>query len=344
MSPKKTILITGCTNGIGLEAAKKLYRQGHRLILVGRSREKSGAAAKSIIEATSVSSDNNTTNSDISTTEMNKIATFGADMSSMESIRKFSNEVKQSALVKQHGIDVVCLNAGMCLPRNSPIEYSVDGYELTVATNHLGPFLLTHEVLPLMNDNGRFVITSSGTHTQVSFASFKGVKKQDGSNEFIDDVSSPRSFETLDGSDFHYFKAYSMSKLCNTAFTMELNRRLEHQGRGMIASCFSPGLIPTTGLFQRNNRFAVMIFGWVVRLFGFVDSVEWGAGALAWMATDNIDGGKFYRGPSGISSKGGSYNEHFKPFTVPDESMDDSSSKALWKWSCLMTKVDDVVT
>jgi NAD(P)-dependent dehydrogenase (short-subunit alcohol dehydrogenase family) len=134
---RKTIVITGASDGIGAAAARQLAASGHRLILVGRSPEKTAAVAR---EAGA--------------------EFFTADFARLDDVRRLASDL--SSAVGDDGIDVLANNAGGIFGDQTP---TVDGFEKTIQVNHLAPFLLTNLLLPqLLRAGGAIINTSSVGH------------------------------------------------------------------------------------------------------------------------------------------------------------------------------------
>ena len=128
----RTIVITGASDGIGAAAARQLADSGVRLVLVGRSKEKTRAVA----EATGA-------------------AYFTADFTSLATVRALADKLRASC----ERIDVLANNAGGIF--SGPTR-TVDGWEKTFQVNHLAPFLLTHQLHDvLVGSNAAVVNTSS---------------------------------------------------------------------------------------------------------------------------------------------------------------------------------------
>lgn len=138
----KRILVTGASGGIGKQTALELAARGAEVIIVGRSAEKTQAAADEISRASGEA-----------------VAFMLADLSSIASIRQLAKEF----LAKHTTLDVLVNNAGALNPKR---ETTVDGYERTFATNHLAYFLLTDLLLPALRAAGhaRVVNVSSEAH------------------------------------------------------------------------------------------------------------------------------------------------------------------------------------
>lgn len=136
MTPK-TIVLTGASDGIGAAAARQLAGPAHRLILVGRSAEKTRVVA-----------------------EETGAEWFTADFARLDEVPTLAGKI--AAAVGDTGIDVLANNAGGIFGDRTP---TVDGFEKTMQVNHLAPFLLTNLLLPrLLRAGGAVINTSSIAH------------------------------------------------------------------------------------------------------------------------------------------------------------------------------------
>ncbi|MGI3780323.1 MAG: SDR family NAD(P)-dependent oxidoreductase [Janthinobacterium lividum] len=130
--PSQTIVITGASDGIGTAAARKLNADGHLVVLVGRSPEKTAAVAKELSAPFHV-----------------------ADFSDLDQVRRLADELAAA----YPRIDVLANNAGGIMGHR---QLTGDGHELTFQVNHLAPFLLTNLLLPtLITSRAKVVQTSS---------------------------------------------------------------------------------------------------------------------------------------------------------------------------------------
>jgi len=150
----KTILITGSTDGIGLEAAKALHSQGHRVLLHGRSNAKLKAAEKALSK---LSGDG-------------RVQSYLADLSRMADVVALSQ-----AIAENHDrLDVVINNAGILRTTDTSTD---DGLDVRFAVNTFAPYLLTQKLLPLLGPAARVVNLSSAAQSPVNLEALAGRTK-----------------------------------------------------------------------------------------------------------------------------------------------------------------------
>jgi retinol dehydrogenase-14 len=197
---ERTFLVTGATDGIGRQTALTLARRGGRVLVHGRSRAKAEAARDAIRDATSAD---------------RAEAVFG-DLSSLDEVKALAAQAADLA----PRLDVLIHNAGIFANERA---LSRDGFELTLAVNHLAPFLLTHLLLPQLqaSDEPRVVNVSSVAHNR-------------GAVDW-DDLQMERGFSG--------YRAYAASKLMNVLFSFDLARRLVSPF--VAVNALHPGVIGT---------------------------------------------------------------------------------------------------
>jgi NAD(P)-dependent dehydrogenase (short-subunit alcohol dehydrogenase family) len=138
----RTVVLTGATNGIGLESSLQLAAQGHRLVLVGRNPEKLAAVAGRVSAAGA-----------------DAVDTVVADHESLASVRSAAARIAEVC----PRVDVLVNNAGTVYDQRKVTD---DGYEATWQVNHLSGFLLTELLRDRLVPGSRVVITSSTGHHQ----------------------------------------------------------------------------------------------------------------------------------------------------------------------------------
>ena len=196
----RVVMVTGANAGMGKEIVFALAVMGATVVMVCRDSGR-GEAARREVQERSGSGD---------------VELLVADLSSQQSIRNLVSEFAAS----HDRLHVLVNNAGITQPRR--IE-TADGLESVFATNHLGPFLLTNLILPLLTASApsRVVMVASGAHTM-------------GKIDF-DDVQASRRYNEI--------AVYNQSKLANLLFTYELARRIA--GTGVSANAADPGFVKT---------------------------------------------------------------------------------------------------
>ena len=140
----KTILITGSTDGIGLETAKTLVSQGHTVLLHGRSEAKLDAAAQLLSALPGGTS----------------VETYRADLSNLADVEALANTVSE----RHTALDALVNNAGVL---KTPNPITVEGLDVRFVVNTIAPYLLTHRLLPLLGPKSRVINLSSAAQAPV---------------------------------------------------------------------------------------------------------------------------------------------------------------------------------
>jgi retinol dehydrogenase 12 len=203
----RIILITGATAGIGKAGALELGRRGWKVLVHARSVSR----GKPVLDELK----KNAPNADF--------VLVTGDLASLSEVKALAEQVKSQT----EKLDVLWNNAGLILDER---QVSADGWELTMAINHLAPFVLTRELLPLIEQSQGRIITTS------SFANFLGKFNW---GDWMDEKSS-----------YNSMRIYGKTKLANILFTRELARR--YGSKGITAHCFHPGFVRTDFGKQRG--------------------------------------------------------------------------------------------
>lgn len=202
----------------------------------------------------------------VSESSNRNIVVMKLDLSSQQSVRDFAKQF----LANESRLDILIHNAGYANTFNKAV--SVDGLELTVATNHFGPFLLTHLLIDLVKKSApsRIIVVAS---------SFYRI-----SNVNLDDMNPTESMPWL---------LYYQSKGWNIMFAKELAKRLE--GTNVTVNSLHPGVVDT-GIWR--NASTVLKPGLFVWNKLFFKTPQEGAQMTIYLATsDEVDGvtGKYFK-------------------------------------------------
>jgi NAD(P)-dependent dehydrogenase (short-subunit alcohol dehydrogenase family) len=213
------------------------------------------------------------------------------DLADLSSIRRFADSWTGR-------IDILIANAGVMATRRAE---TVDGFELQLGTNHLGHFLLTTRLLPVITD--RVVVVASDAHRWAHL-----------------DLADPHWRRRR----YRAFAAYGQSKLANLLFTLALDRRLRGSGRRALA--VHPGWVRSDLGLGQHGLAATRLSAALGSVFG--QSPVTGARPTLVAATQDLPGG-CYVGPDGLGANRGSPTLLGRSRTAADADL----AERLWDWS-----------
>jgi NAD(P)-dependent dehydrogenase (short-subunit alcohol dehydrogenase family) len=201
----KVALVTGSTSGLGRDVALRLAALGADVIVHGRNAERGAEVVAEIDAATPGSA-----------------VFYRADLASLAEVRELAAEVRAN----HARLDLLINNAGIIANADNGRPTSADGHELTFAINYLAHFLLTNELLPLIEASApaRIVNVASVAQSPVDF----------------DDPMLTANYNPM--------QAYSQSKLAQILFTMSLAEQLE--GSGVTVNSLHPATMMDTNMVR----------------------------------------------------------------------------------------------
>jgi NAD(P)-dependent dehydrogenase (short-subunit alcohol dehydrogenase family) len=270
--------VTGASSGIGLEAAKALAAAGWRVIGVGRDPERSAAALAEIRAAASAGTG---------------VDMLRADLALMADTVRLAKDVA----ARTNRIDVLINNAGgTCRAR----VVTPEGNEATFAGNHLGPFLLTNRLMPLLHA--------------------AAAEQPRGAVRIINTASSAHEYSAgLDWSDLqllnHFvpLQAYCNAKLANVLFTRGLAKRAAPHG--IVVHSIHPGIVGTRFASHGDDAMQQYFEANADKVL----SAKQGADTMIWLATAREPG----------DTTGGYFFQR-APGTVSPHGRDDAAAERLW--------------
>lgn len=309
------IAITGSSQGIGLDAARRLIAEGHTIFHACRNQKRA----------------------DVAVEEAGGGIPLVCDLADLASVRSFADTLEKEV----SALDVLCLNAAVApSTKASAPKLTKDGFDECIGTNHLGHFLLAN----LLHDHlrrdggGKLVVTASSVHDPDKpggdVSGNGGATLGDLSGLGVDlSTRDPNASTMVDGTvEYDGGKVYMDSKLCNILFFREA---LKRWGDGDISiRSFNPGFIPSSGLFRaprKDNWLGATAFTFVAGLIGFAVPITVGGERLAYMALADeteVPSGSYLSGE--VGSRGSCVAEGFCQSEVSKEASDDALAANLW--------------
>ncbi|XP_062968444.1 dehydrogenase/reductase SDR family member 13 [Cynocephalus volans] len=271
----RTAVVTGANSGIGKMTALELARRGARVVLACRSRERGEAAAFDLRQESG----------------NNEVIFMALDLANLASVRAFAT----AFLSSEPRLDILIHNAGI-----SSCGRTREAFNLLLRVNHVGPFLLTHLLLPRLKTctPSRVVVVSSAAHRRGRL-----------------------DFTCLDRPVVGWrqeLRAYADSKLANVLFARELAAQLE--GTGVTCYAAHPGPV-NSELFLRH------VPGWLHPLLR----------PMAWLVLRAPRGGAqtplYCALQEGIEPLSGRYFSNCRVEEVPPAARDDRAAHRLWEAS-----------
>eukprot|EP01101_Sappina_pedata_P009998 TRINITY_DN618_c0_g1_i4.p1 TRINITY_DN618_c0_g1~~TRINITY_DN618_c0_g1_i4.p1 ORF type:complete len:319 (+),score=106.18 TRINITY_DN618_c0_g1_i4:40-996(+) len=304
-------LITGANTGIGKAAALSLIRRDPTLnIIFGcRSQERAQAAKDDIIATLSQAKDG----SQIACAE--RIEQMSLDLSDLNSVRNFCIEFSN----KNNHLDILILNAGLLAQTK---ELTKQNHEMMFGVNHLGHFVLTNLLLPLLRKSqtkcARIVVVASDAHRFHT-------------NLDISQIANTPDFGLTSSMNF-----YGRSKLCNILFTSELEKRLAKEdgcdatsftkiltagdpSRKISVNCLHPGAVHT-----EMARATPWYLSWIVTPISriFFKTAEQGAETSVHLAIS----------PE-VEGFSGGYYDNCKQIVPSANALESETGAKLWQYS-----------
>ena len=280
MSEKPLAVVTGANSGVGYETTRVLAREGWEVVMVCRSQER-GAKARGLV---------------LQETPTAELRLEVCDLEDFDQVREFASAFKASLTEEGRQPTALVNNAGLY---RAGREITGDGFERTMAVNHLGHFLLTLLLEEALRRPGvRIVNVSSQGHTMGKL-----------SGENIQQVF--RGENAYNG-----WQAYGDSKLANVLFAKEIQRRWG--GDGVLAFSMHPGVL-STEIWDRNRTFGMVI---AKLMKPFMSSPEVGGEAVSRLVTD-----------PDIADRGGRYFKKLREIDPAPLANDVELAAALWEES-----------
>lgn len=308
---KPTVIITGTSSGVGLYAAKALVKRGWHVIMACRDLEKADQAAKSL----GISPDNYTL--------------LHIDLASLESVRQFVKDFRATG----RPLDSLVCNAAIYMPLLKEPLYSPEGYELSMATNHLGHFLLCNLLLEDLKQSAapdrRLVILGTVTHNPDELGGKIPPRPDLGNFEGFE-AGFKAPITMANGKKFEPVKAYKDSKVCNVLTMRELHHRY-HESTGITFSSLFPGCVADTPLFRNHYPLFQKLFPWFQKnVTGGYVSQELAGERVAMVVADPE-----YRQSGAYWSWGNRQKKEGKSFVqrVSPQARDDEKAKRMWDLS-----------
>lgn len=312
-----TVVITGASSGVGLYSAKALAQRGWHVVMACRDLAKAEKAAQSVGMTPG------------------SYTIMYINLGSLESVRQFVRDFR----AKGRSLDALVCNAAIYMPLLKEPLRSPEGYELSVATNHLGHFLLCNLMLEDLKNSPapdrRLVILGTVTHNPDELGGKIPPRPDLGNFEGFEAGFKP-PISMINGKQFESVKAYKDSKVCNVLTMRELHRRY-HDSTGITFSSLYPGCVAETPLFRNHYPLFQKLFPLFQKYItgGYV-SQELSGERVAAVVADPA-----YRQSGVYWSWGNRQKKDGKSFVqkVSPQARDDIKAERMWELSAKLVEI-----
>jgi len=249
-SPKPRAIVTGASSGIGLYTTAALVQRGWTVVMAVRDPAKGEKAINKLA------------------LDRRSVAILPLDLSDLRCVRAFAQAVAAGSAP----LDALVCNAAVYMPTLKAPLFSPQGYELSMATNHLGHFLLIRLLLDKLAGDGSGNGSGGVQKRLVVLGTVTANSKELGGRipipapadlgnltGFAEGFQAPVAM--ADGKAFKPGKAYKDSKLCNMITVTELHRRF-HAQTGVVFSSLYPGCVADSPLFRHSFKAFQRVFPW----------------------------------------------------------------------------------
>ena len=282
----RVAMITGGNSGIGFAVANKLAAKGYGVILASRNQQ---ASTKAIAQICAVN-------------PSALVESIPLDLSSFASVRQCASAFQSGG----YPLNILINNAGGSVSGRQA-SFTVDGFELTFGTNHLGHFLLTYLLLEDLKHSApaRVITVSSELHNPA----------------YAGGPAPDFDYDNLRGEKYYNPQVfYRNSKLANIWFAYDLQRRLTSTGVTSNAVC--PGFVPAAIAARRKSAIERLFYAQVMTRMPFARSLEQASESYMFAATHPA-----------LEGVGGKFIVDGKEKRSSDESYDEVKARHLWELS-----------
>jgi len=289
----QVVIVTGGSSGLGLETAKRLAAAGAAVVLTSRSEAKGTMAVEEV--------KNHLTSRGVDASKVYYLLLELDDLSS--SVKQFATKY---AALNLGDITVLVNNAGvMAIP---DLQQTVDGYERTFQSNHLGHFVLTSELFPYFSRDGTRIINVSSSAANLAAPGLD-----------MGNLNGEKSYGA--------WSSYGTSKLANILFTQELQRRASAEGQDWLTTAaLHPGVVNT-------DLWRYLVGEEKMDQFKSLQSLAKSATSLFTKTPEEGASTQIFLAASDNIAKGAFYEDMKEKKNLPAFSEDADKAKALWEVS-----------